>query len=139
MYNYGSPRVGNKAFADEFNTRVSTSWRVTNPKDVVTSIPRLLGYTHVQRNVILGENGILEFCDGSGKDALEGRVIIDVVDELSETIGSKDKNTSELIEPIISQEIDLLTNLADGSGLAQHMEDLYLAGLVECVSSLDEP
>lgn len=43
MYNYGSPRVGNSAFAAKYNELVTDSFRLVNESDVVPSIPALLG------------------------------------------------------------------------------------------------
>ena len=48
MYSFGAPRAGNRLFADEYNRVVRDSWRCTNSKDVVPSVPRLLGYAHVR-------------------------------------------------------------------------------------------
>ncbi len=41
MYNIASPRVGNNAFAKEFddNARVLARWRVANTEDIVTTVP----------------------------------------------------------------------------------------------------
>jgi hypothetical protein len=54
MYNYGSPRVGNKEFAEQFDAAVPDAWRIVNGNDVVCSVPRLLGYCHVGHEVQLG-------------------------------------------------------------------------------------
>lgn len=45
MYNFGSPRVGNQIFAEEFNRMVSESWRIVSRKDLVTTVPRLAGFS----------------------------------------------------------------------------------------------
>ena len=60
MYNFASPLVGNKAFADFFKSKIGTnkcngnndinvcSWRVVNVNDVVPKVPySFLGYAHV--------------------------------------------------------------------------------------------
>ncbi len=41
MYNIASPRVGNTAFADEFNvnSKVTARWRIVNTEDIVTTVP----------------------------------------------------------------------------------------------------
>jgi hypothetical protein len=54
MYNYGSPRVGNKEFAEQFDAAVPDAWRIVNGNDVVCGVPRLLGYCHVGHEVRLG-------------------------------------------------------------------------------------
>lgn len=53
MYNFGSPRVGNKRFADVYNEKVKDSWRVVNPRDIIPTVPRLMGYCHVAQPVYL--------------------------------------------------------------------------------------
>ncbi|CAK7327354.1 unnamed protein product [Dovyalis caffra] len=53
MYNFGSPRVGNKKFAEVYNQKVKDSWRVVNHRDIVPTVPRLMGYCHVAQPVYL--------------------------------------------------------------------------------------
>jgi hypothetical protein len=57
--NFGSPRVGTAAFAADFNARVCDSWRLHSRTDVITYVPRSLGYTHVGNGVDLREDGTL--------------------------------------------------------------------------------
>ena len=47
MYTYGAPRVGNSVFAQAFNACVASSWRFHNLSDIVPTVPRLMGYCHV--------------------------------------------------------------------------------------------
>lgn len=80
MYTYGAPRVGNGAFAASFNERLAgASWRITNASDIVPSVPRLMGYAHVQTGVELSSSGgyvIEQAC----KDVLgEGKEFMSVV------------------------------------------------------------
>lgn len=35
LYSYGAPRVGNKAFAEEFDRLVPDTWRITNANDII--------------------------------------------------------------------------------------------------------
>lgn len=60
MYNYGSPRVGNAAFARTYDQCVPDSWRVTNRLDVVPRVPRLMGYCHVGNSVSITTDGKFE-------------------------------------------------------------------------------
>jgi hypothetical protein len=80
MYTYGAPRVGNKAFADAFDARLGgAAWRITNSSDIVPTVPRLMGYAHVQTGVRLGSGGALEF-ESSSKDLLgEGREVAEAI------------------------------------------------------------
>ena len=39
MYNFASPRVGDRSFADRFNGRVTSRWRIVNTEDIVTTVP----------------------------------------------------------------------------------------------------
>ena len=52
-YTYGSPRVGNAPFAAAYNLAVSNTWRVTNSRDYVPTVPKLVGYCHVDHHVML--------------------------------------------------------------------------------------
>ena len=60
MYNYGSPRVGNAAFARAYDSSVPDSWRVTNRLDVIPRVPRLMGYCHVGNSVSVTPDGRFE-------------------------------------------------------------------------------
>lgn len=42
-----------KVFAVAFDALVPDSWRVTNSKDIIPTVPRLLGYAHVKHGVRL--------------------------------------------------------------------------------------
>ena len=64
MYNYGSPRVGNAAFARTYNAAIPDSWRVTNKLDVIPRVPRLLGYCHVGNSACITPDGAFEVNGG---------------------------------------------------------------------------
>jgi len=81
MYTYGAPRVGNVAFAVEFHRRTAArgrrSWRVANERDLVPSIPRLMGYAHVPYGVRLPASDAAAaapaVAGGGNKDAKQAR------------------------------------------------------------------
>jgi pimeloyl-ACP methyl ester carboxylesterase len=58
---FGSPRVGNRAFARRFAVAVSDSWRVVNLDDFISNYPKrkLQGYDHVPRCVLVTGDGNL--------------------------------------------------------------------------------
>ena len=60
MYNYGSPRVGNAAFARAYDESVPNSWRITNKLDVIPRVPRLMGYSHVGNSCSVLPDGTFE-------------------------------------------------------------------------------
>ncbi|XP_059445629.1 uncharacterized protein LOC132177365 isoform X1 [Corylus avellana] len=65
MYNFGSPRVGNKKFAELYNEylhlqKVKDSWRVINHRDIIPTVPRLMGYCHVAQPVYLAAGDLTE-------------------------------------------------------------------------------
>jgi len=39
MYSFASPRVGDRNFAERFNGRVASRWRIVNTEDIVTTVP----------------------------------------------------------------------------------------------------
>eukprot|EP00578_Thalassiosira_sp_NH16_P021655 CAMPEP_0181086980 /NCGR_PEP_ID=MMETSP1071-20121207/6035_1 /TAXON_ID=35127 /ORGANISM="Thalassiosira sp., Strain NH16" /LENGTH=919 /DNA_ID=CAMNT_0023168851 /DNA_START=45 /DNA_END=2804 /DNA_ORIENTATION=- len=68
MYNFGSPRVGNDAFCDKFDSLVESgaideAYRIVNDQDVVTRFPRTvnalvlgkIGYDHCGPTVLITE------------------------------------------------------------------------------------
>ncbi|XP_039817928.1 lipase-like isoform X2 [Panicum virgatum] len=73
MYNFGSPRVGNRRFAEVYNAKVKDSWRIVNHRDIIPTVPRLMGYCHVEAPVYL------KF--GDSKDALVNNGILDDEDQ----------------------------------------------------------
>ncbi|KAG8658495.1 hypothetical protein MANES_03G155700v8 [Manihot esculenta] len=60
MYNFGSPRVGNRRFAEVYNQKVKDSWRVVNHRDIIPTVPRLMGYCHVAQPVYLAAGELNE-------------------------------------------------------------------------------
>lgn len=66
---FGSPRVGNRAFRDVYDSMVCTHWRVVAGGDVIARLPSV-GYSHVGRKITLTASGEL-FMDA---DALEVRL-----------------------------------------------------------------
>ncbi|CAB4261923.1 unnamed protein product [Prunus armeniaca] len=77
MYNFGSPRVGNKKFAEVYNEKVKDSWRVVNHRDIIPTVPRLMGYCHVAQPVYLATGDLRNALDNielSG-DGYQGDVI----------------------------------------------------------------
>ena len=48
LYTFGSPRVGDRIFARNFNLEFNAAYRIVNNNDVVTRVPgRLMMYSHV--------------------------------------------------------------------------------------------
>ncbi|CAK9216366.1 unnamed protein product [Sphagnum troendelagicum] len=132
MYNFGSPRVGNKQFADMYNERVRDSWRVVNHRDIIPTVPRLMGYCHIGQPVYLSagtmnnivENEILE-------DGYQGDVIGEITPDL--VIENFMRGERQIIERLLQTEIAMLRAIRDGSALMQHMEDFYYIALLEQV------
>ncbi|EEE61315.1 hypothetical protein OsJ_15419 [Oryza sativa Japonica Group] len=129
MYNFGSPRVGNRRFAEVYNAKVKDSWRVVNHRDIIPTVPRLMGYCHVEAPVYL------KF--GDLKDAL---VDEETIDDEGDSIGEYTpdvlvsefmKGEKQLVEKLLQTEINLLRSIRDGSALMQHMEDFYYVTLLE--------
>ncbi|KAF3555335.1 hypothetical protein F2Q69_00015799 [Brassica cretica] len=127
MYNFGSPRVGNKKFADVYNQKVKDSWRVVNHRDIIPTVPRLMGYCHVAHPVYLaaGEVQNMDF----QKDGYHGEVIGEATPDI--LVSRFMKGEKELVEQILQTEIKLFNAIRDGSALMQHMEDFYYVTLLE--------
>lgn len=135
MYNFGSPRVGNRRFADIYNEKVKDSWRIVNHRDIIPTVPRLMGYCHVEAPVYL------KF--GDAQDAPINNDILDDEDQ-GDAIGEYTpdvlvtefmKGEKQLVEKLLQTEINLLRSIRDGSALMQHMEDFYYVTLLENVRS----
>ncbi|KAI5437255.1 hypothetical protein KIW84_023393, partial [Lathyrus oleraceus] len=53
MYNFGSPRVGNKRFVKVYNEKVKDSWRIVNHKDIIPTMGRFMSYCHINQPLFL--------------------------------------------------------------------------------------
>lgn len=74
MYNYGSPRVGNTVFVEDYNDNVPNSWRIANDDDAVTKVPFLLGYAHAGHCLRLEKSGISKVQDNGDHGVYAARV-----------------------------------------------------------------
>ncbi|XP_030459400.1 uncharacterized protein LOC115679830 isoform X2 [Syzygium oleosum] len=135
MYNFGSPRVGNRRFAELYNEKVKDSWRVVNHRDIIPSVPRLMGYCHVAQPVYLAAGEIKDALVNvqSLADGYEGDFVGESTPDV--LISEFMKGEKELIEKILETEINIYRSIRDGSALMQHMEDFYYITLLESVRS----
>lgn len=135
MYNFGSPRVGNRRFAEVYNEKVKDSWRVVNHRDIIPTVPRLMGYCHVAQPVFLAAGELENTMENM--DILEDGYRGDVIGEATPDVLVSEfmKGEKELVEKILNTEINIFRSIRDGSGLMQHMEDFYYISLLENVRS----
>ena len=144
MYNYGSPRVGNRAFVRRFNRAVPDAVRVINGSDLVPTLPALMGYRHVDHGVRIpsGKGGALcgardvrtRIEDGSGSDPTRGEPsgagkILQLADRLG-VVGALGVD-----EETAADAADALANLVNSDALADHFEDKYYVALREAAES----
>ncbi|XP_022722826.1 uncharacterized protein LOC111279985 isoform X2 [Durio zibethinus] len=135
MYNFGSPRVGNRRFAEVYNEKVKDSWRIVNHRDIIPTVPRLMGYCHVAQPVYLAAGELRDAVENMElwKDGYQGDVIGEYTPDVLVTEFMKGER--ELIEQILQTEINIFRAIRDGSALMQHMEDFYYITLLESVRS----
>ena len=68
-YTFGTPRVGNGAFAESYNRRVPNTWRVVNGWDAIAGVPApWQGYRHVDTSIKLARRFTWRIITGSFKD-----------------------------------------------------------------------
>ncbi|KAJ8904001.1 hypothetical protein NDN08_000531 [Rhodosorus marinus] len=58
-FTYGSPRVGNKQFVEEYNREVPCTWRLVHAEDPVTKLPPALFFRHVGQSALITRTGNL--------------------------------------------------------------------------------
>ncbi|XVF29235.1 hypothetical protein REPUB_Repub15cG0103600 [Reevesia pubescens] len=135
MYNFGSPRVGNRRFAEVYNEKIKDSWRIVNHRDIIPTVPRLMGYCHVAQPVYLAAGELKDALESMElwKDGYQGDVIGEYTPDVLVTEFMKGER--ELIEQILQTEINIFRAIRDGSALMQHMEDFYYITLLESVRS----
>ncbi|KAI3995727.1 hypothetical protein MKX01_007206 [Papaver californicum] len=135
MYNFGSPRVGNRRFVDIYNEKVKDSWRIVNHRDIIPTIPRLMGYCHVAQPIYLASGDLSDaFANMENiADGYQGDVIGEYTPDV--LVSEFMKGEKQLIEKILETEINIFRSIRDGSALMQHMEDFYYVTLLENVKS----
>eukprot|EP01116_Phalansterium_solitarium_P002535 TRINITY_DN12605_c0_g1_i1.p1 TRINITY_DN12605_c0_g1~~TRINITY_DN12605_c0_g1_i1.p1 ORF type:complete len:299 (-),score=80.14 TRINITY_DN12605_c0_g1_i1:107-1003(-) len=84
VFNFGCPRLGNKAFADYYHTVAPTTFRIINQRDLVPHYPaQTMGYHHVATEVWFEHNTTAYVvCDSSGEDphCSDSLVVLDPFD-----------------------------------------------------------
>jgi hypothetical protein len=117
MMNFGSPRVGNRAFAREFNRLVPHSFRVVCGCDLVARMPQtpsgmVGGYRHVGRACVVSETGAVW---------IEGAADNECADPFPQTF--------DAIGDLIRHEREMWSLLASGTSVAHHLEDKYFLSM----------
>ncbi|KAH6820917.1 putative triglyceride lipase [Perilla frutescens var. hirtella] len=135
MYNFGSPRVGNRRFAEIYNEKVKDSWRLVNHRDIIPTVPRLMGYCHVAHPVYLTARNQTD--EVENLDVLEVGYEADIIGEATPDVIVSEfmRGEKELVENILNTEINIFLAIRDGTALMQHMEDFYYITLLEKVRS----
>lgn len=138
MYNFGSPRVGNDAFCQKFdsmieNGRITEAYRIVNDQDVVTRTPRTvnalvlgnIGYDHCGPTVLITELAYQKTSNDNLKNEsgeqqqllLQGREILWIEGQSdNRTCPIRDGNA--LSDPLGSGSLlgDIMTSLQDNYG-----------------------
>ncbi|OVA02259.1 C2 calcium-dependent membrane targeting [Macleaya cordata] len=135
MYNFGSPRVGNRRFVEVYNEKVKDSWRIVNHRDIIPTVPRLMGYCHVAQPIYLASGDLSDAFANMEllADGYHGDVIAEYTPDV--LVSEFMKGEKQLIEKILQTEINIFRSIRDGSALMQHMEDFYYITLLENVRS----
>ena len=126
---FGSPRVGNKAFAEAFDALVPTCYRFANAKDAIASVPRLIGFAHVGSRVTLLEDEV-RFDDR--EDLQESLTSDELLKKLAEAKLKElagDETVDSGLDEILEAEREALVALIEGDAVDEHMEDVYFKRL----------
>lgn len=125
-HTFGSPPVGNAAFARGFGAAVDESCRFFNKKDVVATAPppAAYGYQHVRGGVLLcsesstmtvGRESRYMEAEAGGEARVELPMGIGALAAVPPIAGSVSMSALQ----------QTLSELVSGDGVAQHMEDYY--------------
>ena len=113
---------------DDFKKLVDQSWRFSNVSDIIPTVPRFLGYSHVDTSVRIEEDGTIQIAEDN-----------DVIGEahFAELFGEELESFLDFeAEKLVDKELKLLSTLIDGRALAQHMENNYLQNLLLLVKAI---
>ena len=138
---FGSPRVGNKAFAKAFDALVPTCYRFANAKDAVTSVPRLIGFAHVGSRVTLLDDEVRLEDRGDVQESLTSDELIKklAAAKLKELAGDESIDLFDAdVAEILEAEREALAALIEGDALDEHMEDVYFSRLKNMPSCMDD-
>jgi len=70
---FGTPRVGNAAWATYFDSQVTDFKRMNNKRDPVPTVPPYdLGFRHPSGEIHIGSDGVAVACPGSDDDVDPG-------------------------------------------------------------------
>ena len=139
MVNFGSPRVGNGAFVAQYDSLVPGAIRCINARDIVPTVPRMLGYKHVGDVIVLGSGGSVPGAAPDREDAFGEAMAADVIPQLAELWMSSEDADRRKIQELLQQELDLFATIQNGSALLEHLEDFYLETLQRSVTESGGP
>lgn len=135
VYTFGSPRVGNIPFAEDYDKQVPATWRVSNENDLVTRIPSLLGYRHVGMEVKIGNDGTVSVSQVSSDQVREGTTFGDMLPRIKEGLFGEDKKLKEEFKELVQGEWEVSQAIMRGHAIQEHMEDKYHDILKACVDA----
>jgi len=147
LLTFGAPRVGDRNLVEAVEKACARGgcFRVASERDVVVTVPKLLGYAHAGVEIRLCADGSVR---EAGALLMDGRGGREVAASLSRELGlspgpvlgpweqeaaavTQALGRAEL-EALVKEELLVLMHLADGTALAHHMEDVYLDALRAC-------
>lgn len=139
-YTFGSPMVGGKAFIESFDAIIPNCWRVVNENDAVSLVPRMMGYAHVGKKVLLCKDGTVEYSGGKGQDVGENLTWTDFVVKLgSQALASTQGTSSDdseddfNVDDVLTSEMQAMQQLIEGVGISDHMEPAYMASMTSAI------
>jgi hypothetical protein len=126
MTNFGSPRVGNSQFVEQYNQLVPDSIRIVNSSDAIPTVPALLGYRHVAHGVRVSVGGetALEVPPAMPAEGSAEGVASLAVAALTTAASAGALDISEAAEAAAA-----IAALVDAAALENHFEHKYLDGL----------
>jgi hypothetical protein len=120
MYNYGSPRVGNKKFKKLYNKLVPDTFRFVNDKDGVPTIPKI-AYHHVGNLCYLDDDGEISINPSTAEqifDAIQDMLgFMDfeaLTDHLSNHYRDQLKPMTDKVKPLYGKTKDAIEDTIEG-------------------------
>lgn len=150
MYNFGTPRIGNSAFARAYEESNGDSYRLVNENDAFARFPRnlhptLFNYEHAGTTVLLNQAtfavqeaasrkkkeraDVPQEGNRRGSEALGGIMSGDKIGPSEESAPSVSAGSLELEPLFLEAEWQLLNALLSGAALTSHLEYRYFESL----------
>eukprot|EP00892_Ulva_mutabilis_P003254 jgi/Ulvmu1/12/UM001_0012.1 len=128
-YPFGSPRIGNRAFIEEFNAAVPRTFQFQVDNDIVSQLPPFLAYADVSNECRVLDGGRVELREGMPVSVFGMQPVSDEVrQKLVAPLTATEQRNRKALSEADGQFFQSLLSMEGGT---PHLPDTYLRALAE--------